>query len=129
MAPKAKKDEGSGRPLEMTPPPDYFATRNAIFDKRKAERDEWVAKQPRDEIEITLASGDVKKGTSWETTPGNIAREISKSLFERTVISRVDGELWDLERPFEKSGKLELLDFDHPEGKKVFWHSSAHILG
>ena len=48
MAPKAKKDEGSGRPLEMTPPPDYFATRNAIFDKRKAERDEWVAKQPRD---------------------------------------------------------------------------------
>jgi threonyl-tRNA synthetase len=129
MAPKAKKDEGSGRPLEMTPPPDYFATRNAIFDKRKAERDAWVAEQPREEIEITLASGDVKKGTSWETTPGNIAREISKSLFERTVISRVDGELWDLERPFEKSGKLELLDFDHPEGKKVFWHSSAHILG
>jgi threonyl-tRNA synthetase len=129
MAPKAKKDEGSGRPLEMTPPPDYFATRNAIFDKRKAERDQWVAEQPREEIEITLASGDVKKGTSWETTPGNIAREISKSLFERTVISRVDGELWDLERPFEKSGKLELLDFDHPEGKKVFWHSSAHILG
>jgi threonyl-tRNA synthetase len=129
MAPKAKKDEGSARPLEMTPPPDYFATRNAIFDKRKAERDAWVAEQPREEIDITLASGDVKKGTSWETTPGNIAREISKSLFERTVISRVDGELWDLERPFEKSGKLELLDFDHPEGKKVFWHSSAHILG
>lgn len=47
----------------------------------------------------------------------------------------------------EKSCKLELLDFEHPEGiytpqtyimvtvteivsgKKVFWHSSAHVLG
>jgi threonyl-tRNA synthetase len=56
--------------------------------------------------------------------------------------------LWDLERPLEKSCKLELLDFEHPEGiqrarlscskrtiiylftgKKVFWHSSAHVLG
>ncbi len=24
---------------------------------------------------------------------------------------------------------LEILDFDSEEGKQVFWHSSAHILG
>ena len=29
---------------------------------------------------------------------------------------KVDGELWDLERPLEKSCLLELLDFEHPEG-------------
>ena len=34
-----------------------------------------------------------------------------------------------MERPLEKSCKLELLPFDDPEGKKVFWHSSAHVLG
>lgn len=28
----------------------------------------------------------------------------------------MDGVLWDLERPLEKSVKLELLDFEHPEG-------------
>jgi hypothetical protein len=39
-------------------------------------------------------------------------------LFEKTVIALVDGELWDLERPLEKSCKLELLDFNHPEGKR-----------
>jgi threonyl-tRNA synthetase len=33
------------------------------------------------------------------------------------VISMVDGELWDLTRPLEKSCKLELLDFEHTEGK------------
>jgi threonyl-tRNA synthetase len=27
------------------------------------------------------------------------------------------------------SCKLELLDFEHEEGKAVFWHSSAHVLG
>jgi threonyl-tRNA synthetase len=42
-------------------------------------------------------------GTSWETTPADIARSISKSLFERVVVAEVDGEVWDLERPLEKS--------------------------
>ncbi len=125
----APKEAGSAGPLEIKPEPEYFATRNAIFDKRKAEREAWVAKQPREDIEITLPGGSPKHGKSWETAPSALAREISKSLLERTVIARVDGELWDLDRPLEKSCKLELLDFDHPEGKKVFWHSSAHILG
>lgn len=66
-----------------------------------------------------LSNGKEEKGTSWETTPGSIARAISKSLFERTVISLVDGELWDLTRPLEKSCKLELLDFEHIEGRKI----------
>ncbi|KAK3720590.1 threonyl-tRNA synthetase [Vermiconidia calcicola] len=129
MAPKEKGKESAAGPLELTPPPAFFQSRNDLFDKRKAEYEEWVSKQPREEIEISMPNGDKKKGTSWEITPASIAREISKSLFERTVISQVDGELWDLERPLEKSCKLELLDFEHPEGKKVFWHSSAHILG
>ena len=37
--------------------------------------------------------------------------------------------LFDLLRPLEKECKLELLDFENPEGKSVFWHSSAHVLG
>lgn len=32
-------------------------------------------------------------------------------------------------RPLEESCKLELLDFESEEGKQVFWHSSAHVLG
>ena len=100
-----------------------------MFDKRKAEYDEWVAKQPRDDIEIELPNGNKKTGKRWETNPASIVREISKSLSERTVISKVDGNLWDLERPLEGSCKLEFLDFDSDEGKNVFWHSSAHILG
>ena len=46
----------------------------------------------------------------------DIAKEISKGLSERIVIAKVNGELWDLERPLEGSVNLELLDFEHPDG-------------
>jgi threonyl-tRNA synthetase len=60
-------------------------------------------------------------GTAWETTPAFIARQISKSLFERVVIAKVNGQLWDLERPLESDCKLELLDFEDPEGRLVIF--------
>ena len=46
----------------------------------------------------------------------SIAIGISKSLADNVVIAKVDGLLWDLERPLEKSCSLELLKFDDNEG-------------
>ncbi|KAJ7507224.1 hypothetical protein B0H11DRAFT_1970789 [Mycena galericulata] len=126
---KAKPVATSAFPLELQPPPAFFDHRIKIFDKLKAEHDEFVKAQPREEITITMPDGSERKGKSWETSPMDVAKEVSKSLSERIVIAKVNGDLWDLERPLEGSCKLELLDFEHPEGKKVFWHSSAHILG
>jgi len=120
---------GSSGRDELDPPPAYIDHRIKIFEQLKTKYESEVASNPREQINITLDSGDVRVGESWVTTPAEIARSISKSLLERTVIAQVDGELWDLERPLEKSCQLKLLDFEHPEGKKVFWHSSAHILG
>ncbi|KAM0788271.1 threonyl-tRNA synthetase [Microbotryomycetes sp. NB124-2] len=126
---KAKDLAGGMASLELNPPPEYLASRIAMFDRLKKEQDERLAAMPRESISITLPDGAVKEGTSWETTPLAVAAGISKGLADKVVIAKVDGELWDLERPFEKSSALELLDFEHPEGKKVWWHSSAHILG
>jgi threonyl-tRNA synthetase len=99
---------------------------------------------PREPIKITLPDGTVKEGISYETSPFSIALGISKSLVEKTVISKVryglflvsrksltdfpflqvNGQLWDLERPFEGDASLELLDFEHPEGT----HFSSSFL-
>ena len=38
-------------------------------------------------------------------------------------------EMWDLSRPLEGDCHLEFVTFEDKEGKAVFWHSSAHILG
>jgi threonyl-tRNA synthetase len=43
--------------------------------------------------------------------------------------SAAAAELWDLVRPLEGDCALELKKFDDKEGKMVFWHSSAHVLG
>ncbi|OWZ16899.1 Threonine-tRNA ligase [Phytophthora megakarya] len=38
-------------------------------------------------------------------------------------------EILDQRAPLQRSGTLHLLDFSSDEGKSVFWHSSAHVLG
>lgn len=37
--------------------------------------------------------------------------------------------LWDMGVPLLGNCKIEFCNFDSEEGKKVYWHSSAHILG
>lgn len=101
---------------KLDPAPEYILHRIQIFDKLKAQYDAEVAQKPRDKINITLDNDRIEVGTAWETTPAFIARQISKSLSERVVIARVNGELWDLDRPLEGPCRLELLDFEHPEG-------------
>ncbi len=130
--PKAKKegaDAGPKAPLEFSPKPAYFDHRIAMFEKLKAEQDAEFAAKPRQPITVTMPDGSKREGTSFETSPMDIAKAISKSLSERIVISKVDDTLWDLERPLEADCRLELFDFESPEGKRVFWHSSAHVLG
>ena len=100
-----------------------------MFERIKGEQDAARAAAERKPITLTMPDGSTRSATAWETSPMDIAREISKSLSERIVISKVNDQLWDLERPLEGDARLEFLDFEHPEGKRVFWHSSAHVLG
>ncbi|CAL9735774.1 hypothetical protein MOSE0_I04104 [Monosporozyma servazzii] len=119
--------------LFLDPQPEFIEERIELFEKLQKEYNEKVAEAPRNPLKIVLKDGSIKEATSWETTPMDIAKEIAKSLPDRLCIAKVDGELWDLDRPFEGEAnqeiKLQLLDFDSEEGKKVFWHSSAHVLG
>ncbi len=105
--------------MQLDPLPEFIPYRIKLFEKLKSQYDEEVAQKERVKINVTLDNDRMEIGTAWETTPAFIARQISKSLSERTVIARVDGELWDLDRPLEKSCRLELLDFEHPEGLQL----------
>ena len=89
---------------------------------------ELAAKEPK-AIKITLPDGKQLDGESWRTTPLQIAEKISKGLADNTVIAKVNDELWDLDRPFEGDAQVKFLKFDDEEGKYVFWHSTAHLMG
>lgn len=126
---KKEKGGGGGKVTELNPWPVYIQERLALWDRLKKEADEALAGKVSEPIQVTLPDGAVKDGKSWQTTPYEIAQSISQGLAENTVIAKVNGVLWDLDRPLEESCSLQLLKFDNDEAKQVFWHSSAHILG
>ncbi|XP_072038749.1 threonine--tRNA ligase 1, cytoplasmic-like isoform X2 [Amphiura filiformis] len=130
-----KKDKSGGggkapaQPLELDPLPEYIQTRIDLFDRLKAEYDEQLAAKTPSAIKITLPDGKVVEGQSWRTTPYEVACGISQGLADNAVIAKVNGVLWDLDRPLEEDTSLAVLKFDNDEGQQVFWHSSAHMLG
>uniref|UniRef100_A0A914EBU7 threonine--tRNA ligase n=1 Tax=Acrobeloides nanus TaxID=290746 RepID=A0A914EBU7_9BILA len=126
---KGKEPVVSKAPSELNPWPDYIQERIELFEKLQQKYKEEVAQKASVPIKVTLTDGKVIEANSWKTTPYEIAEKISKGLAENAVIAKVNGELWDLDRPFEGDATLQILKFDDDEGKQVFWHSSAHIVG
>ncbi|CAK9441657.1 uncharacterized protein LODBEIA_P55250 [Lodderomyces beijingensis] len=127
-----KKDsvQSSASPLYADPQPAFLDERIKLFEELKAKYDAEIASKERTPIKITLKDGSEKEGVAYETSPMDIAKAIGSSFADRQVIAKVNGQLWDMPRPLESDGvTLEFLDFEHPEGRAVFWHSSAHILG
>ena len=78
-------------------------------------------------LTITLPDGS-QKTVPAGSAPLDIAKEIGPRLADDAVVARVDGDLWDLTRPFEKDAKLEILTSKNPEALQVYRHSTAHLL-
>ena len=130
---KKDKKQNKKTSLYLDPEPEFIDERIQLFEKLQKEYNDKVASMPRVPLKVVLKDGAKKEATAWETTPMDIAKGIAKSFFEKQCISKVNGNLWDLDRPLEGNEgdviKLEFFDFESDEGKKVFWHSSAHVLG
>ncbi len=62
------------------------------------------------------------------STPLSIAEVISKSLAKRSVIAKVDGQLFDMKRPLPGDVTLELLDINAKESLDLIRHDAAHVL-
>jgi threonyl-tRNA synthetase len=112
--------------VELPPLPEFILHRMKMWDDLKAKQ----ASVPVEKIVITLPNGSQIEGEAGKITPMDVALKIHKKLAEEAIVAKLNGEiLWDMHRPLEKSVSLEIKTFDSPEGKKVFWHSSAHLLG
>tara|TARA_B100000965_G_scaffold104895_1_gene86452 strand:- start:589 stop:2535 length:1947 start_codon:yes stop_codon:yes gene_type:complete len=78
-------------------------------------------------INISLPDGSIKqvpKGTSAL----DIAKSISEGLARNILSASINKEIWDVNRPITSDCSLKLHTFNDIEGKKCFWHSSAHIM-
>uniref|UniRef100_A0A2K5RWS2 threonine--tRNA ligase n=1 Tax=Cebus imitator TaxID=2715852 RepID=A0A2K5RWS2_CEBIM len=116
----------------VSTPPHWLAERLGLFEELWAAQLKRLAsmaqKEPRT-IKVSLPGGQKVDAVAWNTTPYQLARQISSTLADTAVAAQVNGELYDLERPLETDSDLRFLTFDSPEGKAVFWHSSTHVLG
>ncbi|KAL4808437.1 hypothetical protein BDV18DRAFT_135003 [Aspergillus unguis] len=138
MASEAPKDlpvrpAAEAKPAGGDSLPDFIIERNELFEKLWQEHLEEVKNQPHPEINITLHLGDGNVSTipakAWETTPAQLLKHVPKEISADIVIAKVDGQLWDLGRPLEGECTVSYVPFSNPEGREVFWHSSAHCLG
>jgi len=73
------------------------------------------------EVKIILPGG--------QTVTGEKGRKIIEIIPHGIgLVAKYNGKLTDLSARIEEDGVIEILNFDHPEAKKVFWHTAAHIL-
>ncbi|OYW50627.1 MAG: threonine--tRNA ligase [Novosphingobium sp. 12-62-10] len=79
-------------------------------------------------LKITLPDGSVREVTRG-TTPADIAAAIGPGLAKAAIGARVDGELFDITRPFEGDAQLALVTAkDEADALELVRHDFAHVL-
>ena len=78
-------------------------------------------------VNVKMSNGSVKEVESGSTV-AEIVKSMGGGFFKSACVCRIDGELKDLRTVIDKDCELEVLTFDHPDGKKAFWHTASHIL-
>ncbi|HMF78582.1 MAG TPA: threonine--tRNA ligase, partial [Bryobacteraceae bacterium] len=76
---------------------------------------------------VTLPDGS-QQSVAPGTRPIDVAKAISPRLADAAIVARVNGELFDLTRPFETDANLEILTTKNPEALQVYRHSTAHLM-
>ena len=78
-------------------------------------------------IKIIFPDGQIKE-YSKGITPMDIALSISEGLARNVLAAKLNDQVVDSSTPILLDSNLQLLTWNDVEGKKTFWHSSAHLL-
>ncbi len=78
-------------------------------------------------IKIEFPDGSIK-----EFDAGISGKAIAESIGERLAMAalavKVNGTTTENSTPVTEDSKIEILTFKQEEGKKIFWHSAAHVM-
>jgi len=78
-------------------------------------------------INISFPDGN-QKSFDDGTSALLIARSISNQLAKVVLTATLNGETIEPTAPIYSSGEIKFFTWENKEGKKAFWHSSAHVL-
>ncbi|WP_179019222.1 threonine--tRNA ligase [Winogradskyella forsetii] len=79
-------------------------------------------------IKITLPDGSVRSFDKKEVTPYEVAVDISEGFARNVISAKFNDTVVETTTPLTTDGSLTLYTFRDDDGKKAFWHSSAHVL-
>ena len=80
-----------------------------------------------DAVRVTLPDGSVREMPRG-TTAKAVAEGIGAGLARAAVAAKVNGSVWDLDRPIDRDVSLAILTDRDPEALEVLRHSAAHVL-
>ncbi|MGS2775805.1 threonine--tRNA ligase [Robertmurraya sp. GLU-23] len=78
-------------------------------------------------VKLTFPDGAVKE-FPFGTTTEDVAASISPGLKKKALAGKVDGQLYDLRRPIEQDGAIEIVTQDSADALEILRHSSAHLM-
>ena len=78
-------------------------------------------------IKITLPDGSIKEFESGINAI-DVAKSISEGFARNVISANFNGTTIETVTPLKSNGSLILYTWREDEGKKAFWHSSAHVL-
>lgn len=78
-------------------------------------------------IQITLPDGS-KKQYEKGATPMEVAKSISEGLARNVISASFNDTTVETNTKLTTDGSLILFTWNDKEGKKAFWHSTAHVL-
>lgn len=74
----------------------------------------------------------LKDGSAVELEEHTTARDLALSLKlhgpHQALAAQINGKTVDLATPLQDGDQVIFWDFSDPQGKEVFWHTSAHLL-
>ncbi|MBI2811590.1 MAG: threonine--tRNA ligase [Candidatus Melainabacteria bacterium] len=62
------------------------------------------------------------------STGKDLAEKLNLRGPNQSLAAKINGKLRDLTTALKDKDQVELVHFEEPEGKDVFWHTSAHVL-
>ena len=78
-------------------------------------------------IKITLPDGAIKEYDSGVTVE-QVTKDISEGLARVAVGAVVNGNIRGMQEAINEDADFKVVKFEDEEGKKIFWHTSAHIM-
>lgn len=61
-------------------------------------------------------------------TGQEVAEKIGSRLAKDALAIKLDGHLQDLNVPVDHNAAIEIVTFDAPVGREVYWHSTSHLM-